>query len=202
MGGILNKKWIIVAAVVTLIVAAFVGRMLWTASLPEHEPTEWQQHTGETTTEPEKEAHDMTVGDDLVASVVQETLGDALTVSDLSVEIDESGEIGVTGNMQKSDIAKLLETQNSSMSEAYQAVLDMFPETLPAELKLRMQAVDKKIGITLIGISMGSLEIPDSMLPDDFCDQIEQGFQREIQKQLTEVDSVTVKDNTLIISGT
>lgn len=202
MGGILNKRWIIVAAVVTLIVAALVGRMLWTASLPEHEPAELQEHTGETTTESEKEAREMTVGDDLIASVVQEILGDELTVSDLSVEIDESGEIGVTGNMQKSDVAKLLETHNSSMSEAYQAVLDMFPETLPTELKLRMQAVDKTIGITLIGISMGSLEIPDSMLPDDFCDQIENGFQREIQKQLAEVDSVTVKDNTLIVSGT
>ena len=79
----------------------------------------------------------------------------------------------------------------------------MFPDTLPAEMKLRMQAeADKSVGINPIGISIGSLEIPDSMLPEDFYDQMEKGFQREVQKQVAVVDSVTIKDNTLVVSGT
>ena len=199
-----KRRWIILAAIVILVAVAFAGRKIWTASLPEHEPgLQLQEHTEGPAAEPEQESREMVIGEDLVSAIVQETLGDELPVSDLTVEITEAGEICVTGNMQKADIAKLLEAQDSSMSEAYQAVLQMFPDTLPAELKLRMQAeVDKSVGINPIGISIGSLEIPDSMLPEDFYDQMEKGFQREVQKQVAVVDSVTIKDNTLVVSGT
>lgn len=204
MGGMPKRRWIILAAIVILVAVAFVGRKIWTASLPEHEPgLQLQEHTEGPAAEPEQESREMVIGEDLVSAIVQETLGDELPVSDLTVEITEAGEICVTGNMQKADIAKLLEAQDSSMSEAYQAVLQMFPDTLPAELKLRMQAeADKSVGINPIGISIGSLEIPDSMLPEDFYDQMEKGFQREVQKQVAVVDSVTIKDNTLVVSGT
>lgn len=204
MGGMPKRRWIILAAIVILVAVAFAGRKIWTASLPEHEPgLQLQEHTEGPAAEPEQESREMVIGEDLVSAIVQETLGDELPVSDLTVEITEAGEICVTGNMQKADIAKLLEAQDSSMSEAYQAVLQMFPDTLPAELKLRMQAeVDKSVGINPIGISIGSLEIPDSMLPEDFYDQMEKGFQREVQKQVAVVDSVTIKDNTLVVSGT
>ena len=204
MGGMPKRRWIILAAIVILVAVAFAGRKIWTASLPEHEPgLQLQEHTEGPAAEPEQESREMVIGEDLVSAIVQETLGDELPVSDLTVEITEAGEICVTGNMQKADIAKLLEAQDSSMSEAYQAVLQMFPDTLPAELKLRMQAeADKSVGINPIGISIGSLEIPDSMLPEDFYDQMEKGFQREVQKQVAVVDSVTLKDNTLVVSGT
>lgn len=204
MGGMPKRRWIILAAIVILVAVAFAGRKIWTASLPEHEPgLQLQEHTEEPAAEPEQESREMVIGEDLVSAIVQETLGDELPVSDLTVEITEAGEICVTGNMQKADIAKLLEAQDSSMSEAYQAVLQMFPDTLPAEMKLRMQAeADKSVGINPIGISIGSLEIPDSMLPEDFYDQMEKGFQREVQKQVAVVDSVTIKDNTLVVSGT
>lgn len=204
MGGMPKRRWIILAAIVILVAVAFVGRKIWTASLPEHEPgLQLQEHTEGPAAEPEQESREMVIGEDLVSAIVQETLGDELPVSDLTVEITEAGEICVTGNMQKADIAKLLEAQDSSMSEAYQAVLQMFPDTLPAEMKLRMQAeADKSVGINPIGISIGSLEIPDSMLPEDFYDQMEKGFQREVQKQVAVVDSVTIKDNTLVVSGT
>lgn len=204
MGGMPKRRWIIIAAIVILVAVAFAGRKIWTASLPEHEPgLQLQEHTEEPATEPEQESREMVIGEDLVTSVVQETLGDELPVTDLTVEITEAGEMCVTGNMQKADIAKLLEAQDSSMSEAYQAVLQMFPDSLPAELKLRMQALeDKTIGIVPGGISVGSMEIPDSMLPEDFYDQMENSFQREVQKQIAAVDSVTVKDNTLVVSGT
>lgn len=204
MGGMPKRRWIILAAIVILVAVAFAGRKIWTASLPEHEPgLQLQEHTEGPAAEPEQESREMVIGEDLVSAIVQETLGDELPVSDLTVEITEAGEICVTGNMQKADIAKLLEAQDSSMSEAYQAVLQMFPDTLPAELKLRMQAeANKSVGINPIGISIGSLEIPDSMLPEDFYDQMEKGFQREVQKQVAVVDSVTIKDNTLVVSGT
>lgn len=204
MGGMPKRRWIILAAIVILVAVTFAGRKIWTASLPEHEPgLQLQEHTEEPAAEPEQESREMVIGEDLVSAIVQETLGDELPVSDLTVEITEAGEICVTGNMQKADIAKLLEAQDSSMSEAYQAVLQMFPDTLPAELKLRMQAeADKSVGINPIGISIGSLEIPDSMLPEDFYDQMEKGFQREVQKQVAVVDSVTIKGNTLVVSGT
>ncbi|MDY4444387.1 MAG: hypothetical protein SPE35_09605 [Butyricicoccus sp.] len=204
MGGMPKRRWIILAAIVILVAVAFAGRKIWTASLPEHEPgLQLQEHTEGPAAEPEQESREMVIGEDLVSAIVQETLGDELPVSDLTVEITEAGEICVTGNMQKADIAKLLEAQDSSMSEAYQAVLQMFPDTLPAEMKLRMQAeADKSVGINPIGISIGSLEIPDSMLPEDFYDQMEKGFQREVQKQVAVVDSVTIKDNTLVVSGT
>lgn len=204
MGGMPKRRWIILAAIVILVAVAFAGRKIWTASLPEHEPgLQLQEHTEGPAAEPEQESREMVIGEDLVSAIVQETLGDELPVSDLTVKITEAGEICVTGNMQKADIAKLLEAQDSSMSEAYQAVLQMFPDTLPAELKLRMQAeADKSVGINPIGISIGSLEIPDSMLPEDFYDQMEKGFQREVQKQVAVVDSVTIKDNTLVVSGT
>ena len=204
MGGMPKRRWIILAAIVILVAVAFAGRKIWTASLPEHEPgLQLQEHTEGPAAEPEQESREMVIGEDLVSAIVQETLGDELPVSDLTVEITEAGEICVTGNMQKADIAKLLEAQDRSMSEAYQAVLQMFPDTLPAELKLRMQAeADKSVGINPIGISIGSLEIPDSMLPEDFYDQMEKGFQREVQKQVAVVDSVTIKDNTLVVSGT
>ena len=204
MGGMPKRRWIILAAIVILVAVAFAGRKIWTASLPEHEPgLQLQEHTEGPAAEPEQESREMVIGEDLVSAIVQETLGDELPVSDLTVEITEAGEICVTGNMQKADIATLLEAQDSSMSEAYQAVLQMFPDTLPAELKLRMQAeADKSVGINPIGISIGSLEIPDSMLPEDFYDQMEKGFQREVQKQVAVVDSVTIKDNTLVVSGT
>lgn len=204
MGGMPKRRWIILAAIVILVAVAFVGRKIWTASLTEHEPgLQLQEHTEGPAAEPEQESREMVIGEDLVSAIVQETLGDELPVSDLTVEITEAGEICVTGNMQKADIAKLLEAQDSSMSEAYQAVLQMFPDTLPAEMKLRMQAeADKSVGINPIGISIGSLEIPDSMLPEDFYDQMEKGFQREVQKQVAVVDSVTIKDNTLVVSGT
>ena len=204
MGGMPKRRWIILAAIVILVAVAFAGRKIWTASLPEHEPgLQLQEHTEGPAAEPEQESREMVIGEDLVSAIVQETMGDELPVSDLTVEITEAGEICVTGNMQKADIAKLLEAQDSSMSEAYQAVLQMFPDTLPAELKLRMQAeADKSVGINPIGISIGSLEIPDSMLPEDFYDQMEKGFQREVQKQVAVVDSVTIKDNTLVVSGT
>ena len=204
MGGMPKRRWIILAAIVILVAVAFAGRKIWTASLPEHEPgLQLQEHTEGPAAEPEQESRERVIGEDLVSAIVQETLGDELPVSDLTVEITEAGEICVTGNMQKADIAKLLEAQDSSMSEAYQAVLQMFPDTLPAELKLRMQAeADKSVGINPIGISIGSLEIPDSMLPEDFYDQMEKGFQREVQKQVAVVDSVTIKDNTLVVSGT
>ena len=204
MGGMPKRRWIILAAIVILVAVTFAGRKIWTASLPEHEPgLQLQEHTEEPAAEPEQESREMVIGEDLVSAIVQETLGDELPVSDLTVEITEAGEICVTGNMQKADIAKLLEAQDSSMSEAYQAVLQMFPDTLPAEMKLRMQAeADKSVGINPIGISIGSLEIPDSMLPEDFYDQMEKGFQREVQKQVAVVDSVTIKDNTLVVSGT
>lgn len=204
MGGMPKRRWIILAAIVILVAVAFAGRKIWTASLPEHEPgLQLQEHTEGPAAEPEQEPREMVIGEDLVSAIVQETLGDELPVSDLTVEITEAGEICVTGNMQKADIAKLLEAQDSSMSEAYQAMLQMFPDTLPAEMKLRMQAeADKSVGINPIGISIGSLEIPDSMLPEDFYDQMEKGFQREVQKQVAVVDSVTIKDNTLVVSGT
>ena len=204
MGGMPKRRWIILAAIVILVAVAFAGRKIWTASLPEHEPgLQLQEHTEGPAAEPEQESREMVIGEDLVSAIVQETLGDERPVSDLAVEITEAGEICVTGNMQKADIAKLLEAQDSSMSEAYQAVLQMFPDTLPAEMKLRMQAeADKSVGINPIGISIGSLEIPDSMLPEDFYDQMEKGFQREVQKQVAVVDSVTIKDNTLVVSGT
>lgn len=204
MGGMPKRRWIILATIVILVAVAFAGRKIWTASLPEHEPgLQLQEHTEGPAAEPEQESREMVIGEDLVSAIVQETLGDELPVSDLTVEITEAGEICVTGNMQKADIAKLLEAQDSSMSEAYQAVLQMFPDTLPAEMKLRMQAeADKSVGINPIGISIGSLEIPDSMLPEDFYDQMEKGFQREVQKQVAVVDSVTIKDNTLVVSGT
>ena len=204
MGGMPKRRWIILAAIVILVAVAFAGRKIWTASLPEHEPgLQLQEHTEGPAAEPEQESRELVIGEDLVSAIVQETLGDELPVSDLTVEITETGEICVTGNMQKADIAKLLEAQDSSMSEAYQAVLQMFPDTLPAEMKLRMQAeADKSVGINPIGISIGSLEIPDSMLPEDFYDQMEKGFQREVQKQVAVVDSVTIKDNTLVVSGT
>ena len=204
MGGMPKRRWIILAAIVILVAVTFAGRKIWTASLPEHEPgLQLQEHTEGPAAEPEQESREMVIGEDLVSAIVQETLGDELPVSDLTVEITEAGEICVTGNMQKADIAKLLEAQDSSMSEAYQAVLQMFPDTLPAEMKLRMQAeADKSVGINPIGISIGSLEIPDSMLPEDFYDQMEKGFQREVQKQVAVVDSVTIKDNTLVVSGT
>ena len=204
MGGMPKRRWIILAAIVILVAVAFAGRKIWTASLPEHEPgLQLQEHTEGPAAEPEQESREMVIGEDLVSAIVQETVGDELPVSDLTVEITEAGEICVTGNMQKADIAKLLEAQDSSMSEAYQAVLQMFPDTLPAELKLRMQAeADKSVGINPIGISIGSLEIRDSMLPEAFYDQMEKGFQREVQKQVAVVDSVTIKDNTLVVSGT
>lgn len=203
MGGMPKRKWMI-AAVVVLVAAAAAGRLLWTASLPEHEPgLQLQEHAEEAAPEPAKESREMPVGEDLITSVIQETLGDQLPVSDLTVEITDAGEICVTGNMQKSAIAKLLEAQDSSMSEAYQAVLELFPDSLPAELKLRMQAAeDKTIGIVPGGISVGSMEIPDSILPEDFYDQMENSFQREVQKQITTVDAVTVKDGKLMITGT
>ena len=204
MGGMPKRRWIILAAIVILVAVTFAGRKIGAASRPEHEPgLQLQEHTEEPAAEPEQESREMVIGEDLVSAIVQEILGDELPVSDLTVEITEAGEICVTGNMQKADIAKLLEAQDSSMSEAYQAVLQMFPDTLPAELKLRMQAeADKSVGINPIGISIGSLEIPDSMLPEDFYDQLEKGFQREVQKQVAVVDSVTIKDNTLVVSGT
>lgn len=202
MGGRPKGRWILIAVIAIVAVVAFAGWKISTATLPEHEPGfQLQEHA----TEPEKkpEAREMIIGEELVAAVIQETFGDLLPVTDLTVEIAETGEIRVTGNMHKPDIQKLLESHNSSMSEAYQAVLQLFPDTLPAELKLRIQAEkDNSIGITPVGISMGSLEIPDSMLPDNFYDQLETGFQREVGKKVTSVDSVTVKDHTLVVSGT
>lgn len=201
-----NKRGKLVLILAVLVAVAAVSRIYWTSSLPEHAPggLQLQEHTTETTSEESNaETKEVVIGEDMILSMLQETLDNQISISDLSAEIDDGAGICVTGNVNKSDIAKLLETQDDSIAQAYQAVLDMFPDSLPMQLKIRVQTSDTKTAELIPGgLSIGSMEIPDSMLEENFYDEIESSFNRELQKQITAVDAVAAKDGNIVITGT
>ncbi|MCD8356650.1 MAG: hypothetical protein LUE11_08775 [Clostridia bacterium] len=202
-----NKRGKLVLILAVLVAVAAVSRIYWTSSLPEHAPggLQLQEHTTETTTSEESgaETKEIVIGEDVILSILQETLDNQISISDLSAEIDDGAGVSVTGNVNKSDIAKLLETQDGSIAQSYKAVLDMFPDSLPLELKIWVKISESKTAELMPGgLSIGSMEIPDSMLEENFYDKIESSFNRELQKQITSVDTVAAKDGNIVITGT
>lgn len=206
MQGKKRGKLVFILAALAAVAVAAVSRIYWTSSLPEHEPgsAQMREHANETD-EKQSEPKEIVISEDMILSVLQEELNNQIAVSDLSVELDDSNGIAlcVTGIISKSDIAALLEKQSDSISASYKAILSIFPKELPLECKLQLAASGSgTVQITPQGLTIASMEISDSMLPDGFYDTLESSLNRELQKQISCVDTITIQDGNLIISGT
>ncbi|MDO4174485.1 MAG: hypothetical protein Q4D42_06940 [Eubacteriales bacterium] len=199
-------KLILVLTVLAAVAVAAVSRIYWTSTLPEHEPgsAQLKEHADETQKE-QRETKEITIGEDTLVASLQEALDHQITVSDLSVEIDgsEGTALHVTGTVSKEEMAALLEKQSDSISKSYQAILSIFPKELPLDCKIQLAASGNgTVEIIPQSLTISSMEIADSMLPDGFYDTVESGLNHELQKQFSSVDEISVQDGTLVIRGT
>lgn len=193
----------LIAAIGAAVLIAGASRLFLNQEIPEHTPgnsAETQEHNDEQPTEIDG-TKEITVGEETLLSVVQQTLDGNLTVSDLSIEIQDNAVISMSGSVNKSDIATLLQTQDDSISSAYGVVLGILPDSLPLVFQVQLQANNQTITVTPKSITISSMEIPDSITQNIFT-TIEQNLNRELSKQFSQVQSVSSKDNSLVISGT
>lgn len=192
------KKIGIIAGVCLAIGAIALSRAVG-KTVPEHTrgDTEIQQHTTVQTKQDITQTYDSS----FFLSLVQDTCGDALPLTDLSIEIQENETITASGILQKEQAEKLLSQQSDSISQSYAAVLELLPEELPVSLQLQLQTENGKANLTLKQLSVASMELPSAWMQDDLLEPLERDLNSELGKQFASVSAVVSQDGELLISG-
>lgn len=167
--------------------------------VPEHtrSDTELQQHTTVQTEQVQTQTYDSS----FFLSLVQDACGDALPLTNLSIEIQENETITASGILQKKQAEKLLRQQSDSISQSYTAVLQFLPEELPVSFQLQVGTAGGKATLTLRQLSVASMELPSSWMQDDLLEPLERDLNTELGKQFASISSVASQDGGLLISG-
>ncbi len=207
-----KTRFILLGCIVTGILIVGIGSVLLGGQdVPQHTPggsdTELQEHAAEeqqTAEENATEASETTeivVGEEAFLAVVQETMDGLLTVSDLSAQIGENCVVTMTGSVDKAEVAALLEAQSDSISSAYQAVLQLLPDSLPLTLEIYLQTNDHTVEIVPRSLKVSSMEIPDSVVDGDMFETLQQNLNRELKKQVQQIEAITSENGELRVRG-
>lgn len=188
----------IIAGVCLAIGAVTLSRTVG-KTVPEHVPgdTEMQEHT----TVQEEQMTTQTYDSSFFVSLVQDTCGDVLPLTNLAVEIQEDEKIAVSGILSKKQAAELLSQQSDSMAQSYAAVLEFLPEELPVACQLQLQANNGKANLILQKLSVASMELPSDWMQEDLLEPLERNLRIELEKTFTSIISIASQDGALHISG-
>lgn len=172
-------------------------------SLPEHTPGNItvQEHAEEPEPTAEPEVKEVQIGEAVFLSAVTETLEGQLDTTELAAEIGEDTNVTLTGTVSKEAVTKLLESQADGISSAYQAVLGLLPEELPLTLEIRLQTADGTVQVIPQSFKIASMEIPETFIEENLFDTLEHNINREISKQVDQVQSIISKDGGLMLTG-
>lgn len=215
-GAVLGEKkfrYTIIAAIAAIVLIGCISRFFLNRSVPEHEPgsdTGIQEHaqeqtdttTDDTVSTDTAEVKEITVGEETFLAVVQETLNGQIEVSDLSAQIGDNCDVTWKGSVSKAAVTELLKTQTDSISSAYEAVLQMLPDSLPLTLDVQIQADNGAAVIVPKGLVISSMEIPDSMIGEELFAAMQQTLNRELSKQIGQIQSVSSKNGEMLLRGT
>ncbi|MDO5784556.1 MAG: hypothetical protein Q4P20_05785 [Eubacteriales bacterium] len=200
-----GKRFVItlVAGLCVAGIIAGISRLHLQASLPEHTPgnVTVQEHAEEPEPTAEAEVKEVQIGEEVFLSAVTETLDGQLDTTELAAEIGENTNVTLTGAVSKEDVTKLLESQADGISSAYQAVLELLPEDLPLTLEIGLQTSDGTVQVIPKSFQVASMEIPETFIEENLFDRLEQNINREISKQVSQVQSITSKDGGLLLTG-
>ena len=133
----MQTRWKTIVAGVCLAIGAVILSRTVGKTVPEHIPgdTEMEEHT----TVQEEQMTTQTYDSSFFVSLVQDTCGDVLPLTNLAVEIQEDEKIVVSGILPKKQAAKLLGQQSDGIAQSYAAVLEFLPEELPVSCQLQLQ---------------------------------------------------------------
>ncbi len=188
----------IIAGVCLAIGAVVLSRTIG-KTVPEHIPgdTELQEHTTIQTEQMVTQTYDSS----FFVSLVQDTCGDVLPLTNLAIEIQEDEKIVVSGILSKEQAEKLLNQQSDSIAQSYAAVLEFLPEELPVSCQLQLQANNGKVNLTLQKLSVASMELPSAWMQEDLLEPLERNLQMELEKTFASIVSIASQDGALHISG-
>lgn len=188
----------IIAGVCLAIGAVALSRTVGKTA-PEHVPgdTEMQEHT----TVQEEQMTTQTYDSSFFVSLVQDTCGDVLPLTNLAVEIQEDEKIVVSGILPKKQAAKLLGQQSDGIAQSYAAVLEFLPEELPVSCQLQLQANNGKANLILQKLSVASMELPSDWMQEDLLEPLERNLRIELEKTFPSIVSIASQDGALHISG-
>ncbi len=197
----MQKRWktIGIIAGVCLAIGAVVLSRTAGKTVPEHIPgdTEIQEHTTVQTEQMVTQTYDSS----FFVSLVQDTCGGVLPLTNLAVGIQEDEKIVISGILSKEQATKLLDQQSDSIAQSYAAVLEFLPEELPVSCELRLQANDGTVNLTLQKLSVASMELPSAWMQQDLMEPLEQNFRTELEKTFTSISAISSQDGILHISG-
>lgn len=193
----------LIAGICVAGLVAGVSRLQLQASLPEHTPgnVTVQEHEEEPEPVAEAEVKEVQIGEEVFLSAVTETLGGQLDTTALAAEIGEDANVTLTGTVSKQTVTKLLESQAGGISSAYQAVLGLLPEELPLTLEIGLQTSNGTVQVIPRSFQVATMEIPETFIEENMFDTLEQNINREISKQVSQVQSITSKDGGLLLTG-
>lgn len=192
-------KTIGIIAGVCLAIGAVVLSRTAGKTVPEHIPgdTELQEHTTIQTEQMVTQTYDGS----FFVSLVQDTCGEILPLTNLAIEIQEDEKIVVSGILSKEQAEKLLNQQSDNIAQSYAAVLEFLPEELPVSCQLQLQANNGKVNLTLQKLSVASMELPSAWMQEDLLEPLERNLQMELEKTFTSIVSIVSQDGALHISG-
>ncbi len=192
-------KTIGIIAGVCLAIGAVVLSRTAGKTVPEHIPgdTEMQEHTTIQTEQMVTQTYDSS----FFISLIQDTCGDVLPLTNLAIEIQEDEKIVVSGILSKEQAKKLLNQQSDSIAQSYAAVLEFLPEELPVSCELQLQAKNGTVTLTLQKLSVASMELPSAWMQEDLLEPLERNLQMELEKTFTSIVSIASQDGALHISG-
>lgn len=192
-------KTIGIIAGVCLAIGAVVLSRTTGKTVPEHIPgdTELQEHTTIQTEQMVTQTYDSS----FFVSLVQDTCGDVLPLTNLAIEIQEDEKIVVSGILSKEQAAKLLNQQSDNIAQSYAAVLEFLPEELPVSCQLQLHANNGKVKLTLQKLSVASMELPSAWMQEDLLEPLERNLQMALEKTFTSIVSIASQDGALHISG-
>lgn len=184
-------------------VVAVIGRLNAQSSLPEHTPgnVTVQEHAEEPEPTAEATEKEVLIGEDVFLSALTEMLDGQLDTEELTAEIGEDNDVTLTGTVSKEAVTGLLESQADGISSAYQAILTLLPEKLPLTLEIGLQAEDGTVKIIPRCFQVAEMEIPETFIEENLFDRLEQNINREISKQVSQIQSIRSADGGLLLTG-
>ena len=192
------------AGLCTAGLVAGLGRLSVQQSLPEHTPGNIvaQEHAVQPETTEHTDAVSIRIGEDVFLSAVTETLHGQLEISELTAEIGAEQTVTLRGTVSRDAIVTLLESQADEIAAAYRAVATLLPEQLPFTLEIGLQASDGAVAVVPKHFQIEKMEIPETFIEENLFDTLAQAINREVSKQLSDVQSIVSEDGGLRLDGT
>ena len=200
-----GKRFVITLGIGLCAAGMIAGISRWNLqkSLPEHTPgnVTVQEHADEPELAAKEEVKEIRIGEEIFLTAVAETLDGQLDIAAMAAEIDPDTNVILTGTVHKQDVVGLLESQADGISSAYQAVAALLPEELPLTLELGLQTENGAVTVVPKRFQVASMEIPETFIEENLFDRLEQNINREISKQVSQVQSIVSEDGGLVLSG-